>query len=211
MRWFDFLAAHHADLLWRTGEHLALCGVTLAAACLIAFPFGVWLSRLPRTAGGVLSLCSLIQTVPSLALLGLLMVLTGRIGWVPSVLALFLYALLPILRNTIVGLNSTPSPVRQAAMALGMTATQMRWQVSLPLAMPVVVAGLRTAAVWTIGTATLCAFIGAGGLGVFINRGIETVDARLVLLGVLPAATLALMVDLLFVWIGRFLTPRGVA
>ena len=209
MTWADFLAAHASDLAWRSGEHVALCASTLAAACLIALPLGVWLTRLPRAAGAVLGMCSVVQTVPSLALLGFLMVLTGRIGWVPSVLALFLYALLPILRNTIVGLGTTPPPVRQAAIALGMTGDQVLWQVSLPLAMPVVIAGLRTAAVWTIGTATLCAFIGAGGLGVFINRGIETVDARMVLLGVVPAAALALAVDALFAWCGRRLTPAG--
>lgn len=209
MNWSDFLAAHRSDLLWRSGEHVALCAFTLAAACLFALPLGVWLSQSKRTARAILGICSVIQTVPSLALLGFLMVLTGRIGWVPSVLALFLYALLPILRNIIVGLNTTPPPVHQAAIALGMTSAQIRWQVGLPLAMPVVVAGVRTAAVWTIGTATLCAFIGAGGLGVFINRGIETVDARMVLLGVVPAATLAVTVDALFAWCGRRLTPAG--
>lgn len=209
MTWMEFLTAHRADLLWRSGEHVALCAFTLAAAGLFALPAGVWLAGKPRMAGSVLGLCSLVQTIPSLALLGFLLVLTGRIGWMPSVIALFLYALLPILRNTIVGLGTTPAPVRQAATALGMTPDQVLWQVSLPLALPVIFAGLRTAAVWTIGTATLCAFIGAGGLGVLINRGIETVDARMVLLGVVPAACLALIVDGLFAWCSRRLAHLG--
>ncbi len=209
MSWVAFLSAHLDALAVRTGEHVAICAVTVAAAGLIALPLGVRLARDPRLAPVVLAGCSAIQTIPSLALLGFLMALTGRIGWLPSIIALLLYALLPILRNTITGLSTTPPLVREAAEALGMTGSQILWQVSLPLAMPVVVAGVRTAAAWTIGTATLCAFIGAGGLGVFINRGIETVDPRLVLLGVVPAAVLALLVDGLFAWVGRRLTPPG--
>jgi osmoprotectant transport system permease protein len=209
MSWLDFLAAHQADLWWRTAEHLALCVTTLAVATAAAVPLGVALAGVPRLASAVLAASAIVQTVPSLALLGFLMVVTGRIGWVPSVIALLLYSLLPILRNVIVGLGQTPAPIRQAAVALGMTRSQILWQVDLPLAMPVVIAGLRTAAVWTVGTATLCAFIGAGGLGVFINRGIETIDPRLVLLGVVPTAAMALIADAIFHRVGRHLTPPG--
>jgi osmoprotectant transport system permease protein len=209
MSGLGFFLAHAGELGVRSGEHVVLCVATLSGATLIGLPIGALLANRPRLAAGVLAVCSTIQTVPSLALLGFLMVVTGRIGWAPSLVALLLYALLPILRNTVVGLRSTPPTVQQAAIALGMTEAQVLWEVSLPLAMPVVIGGLRTAAVWTVGTATLCAFIGAGGLGVFINRGIESVDGRLVLLGVVPAATLALLVDLLFAWMGRRLAPPG--
>jgi osmoprotectant transport system permease protein len=110
-------------------------------------------------------------------------------------LALFLYSLLPIIRNTVIGLRQTPRDVLEAAIASGMTPSQARWEVSVPLATPIILAGIRTATALAIGTATLCAFIGAGGLGVFINRGLETVDGRLVLLGVVPAAAMALLAD----------------
>ncbi|MFM2091308.1 MAG: hypothetical protein RLZZ127_1797 [Planctomycetota bacterium] len=206
----EFLRHHAAEFALRCTEHTLLCIAAMAVAMVVAVPLGVVLARRPRLAGLATGAAGLVQTVPSLALLGLLMVLTGRIGWVPSVIALLLYALLPILRNTIVGLGAVPRPVRDAAEALGMTRDQVLWQVSLPLAVPVVVAGLRTAWVWTVGAATLCAFIGAGGLGVFINRGIDTIDPRLVMLGVVPSALLALAGDLVLAGLGRWLEPERI-
>lgn len=206
---FEFLKIHAPDLYTRTLEHLLLCSVTLAGACLLAVPGGILLTRAPRLAVPMMAFVSVVQTIPSLALLGILMVLTGRIGYVPSVLALFLYSLLPILRNTFTGIQQTPQAVRHAAKALGMTERQILWDVSFPLAMPVIAAGIRTAAVLVIGTATLCAFIGAGGLGVFINRGIETVNPRLVMLGVVPVAALALTTDWLLATAARALSPPG--
>ncbi|MCW8131745.1 MAG: ABC transporter permease [Planctomycetota bacterium] len=207
MSFLDFLRTHQSDLMQRSFEHVALCAVTLASSVLIAVPGGIVLTRLPRASSLVMAAASVIQTVPSLALLGLLMVLTGQIGYTPSIVALFLYSLLPILRNTYTGIEQTPKPVQQAALALGMTPWQVLWEVSFPLAMPVIVAGLRTAAILVIGIATLCAFIGAGGLGVFINRGLETVNPNLVMLGVVPVALMALAADGALAWLGRKLSP----
>lgn len=207
MSFLDFLRTHQSDLFQRSFEHVALCAVTLASSVLIAVPGGIVLTRLPRASSLVMAAASVIQTVPSLALLGLLMVLTGQIGYTPSIVALFLYSLLPILRNTCTGIEQTPKPVQQAALALGMTHWQVLWEVSFPLAMPVIVAGLRTAAILVIGIATLCAFIGAGGLGVFINRGLETVNPHLVMLGVVPVALMALAADGALAWLGHKLSP----
>jgi osmoprotectant transport system permease protein len=209
MTLIEFLRIQSSDLGVRTVEHIALCTVTLAAACLIAVPAGVMLTRAPRLASVLLMFASVVQTVPSLALLGMLMVLTGQIGYLPSLIALFLYSLLPILRNTHVGISQTSASAIYAGTALGMTGWQLLWHVRFPLALPVIVAGVRTSAVLVIGTATLCAFIGAGGLGVFINRGIETVDSRLVMLGVIPVSLMALLSDWAFSRLGRVLSPPG--
>lgn len=209
MSLLDFLKIHWNDLGTRTLEHFLLCSVTLVAACILAVPGGILLTRVPRLAAFVVALAAIVQTIPSLALLGILMVLTGQIGYVPSLLALFLYSLLPIVRNTYTGIQQTPPPVHYAATAMGMTPWQILWEVSFPLAMPIIAAGVRTSAILVIGTATLCAFIGAGGLGVFINRGIETVNPRLVLLGVVPVAIMALSSDWLLARLCRALTPPG--
>jgi osmoprotectant transport system permease protein len=205
----EFLHIHSSDLAVRTFEHVTLCTVTLASACLIAVPAGVMLTGAPRFAAALMAFASVVQTVPSLALLGMLMVMTGQIGYVPSLIALFLYSLLPILRNTHVGISQTPPASIYAGTALGMTGWQLLWDVRFPLALPVIIAGVRTSAVLVIGTATLCAFIGAGGLGVFINRGIETVDSRLVMLGVIPVSLMALLSDWAFSRLGRLLSPPG--
>lgn len=193
--WLAYVQEHLPELAERTWEHALLSGGTIGAAVAVAVPAGIWLAGHRRCAVWALAIASVIQTVPSLALLGFIIVITGRIGWVPSLLALFLYSLLPILRNTVIGVSQTPPDVLEAAIASGMTPAQARRDVSVPLAAPVILAGIRTAAALAIGTATLCAFVGAGGLGVFINRGLESVDGRLVLLGVIPAAAMALLVD----------------
>jgi len=205
----EFVHIHLSELGMRSLEHLLLCIATISFACLIAVPAGILLTRF-RTLGAVaMSFASIVQTVPSLALLGLLMVITNRIGYAPSLIALFLYSLLPILQNTHSGIQQTPQSIRDAAMALGMSPQQVLWQVSLPLALPVIVAGIRTSTVLVIGTATLCAFIGAGGLGVFINRGIETINPRLVLLGVIPVSCMALIADWLIARLAKVLSPAA--
>ncbi|MEW6279927.1 MAG: ABC transporter permease [Candidatus Eremiobacterota bacterium] len=205
----DFLSHHSHDLLHRTWEHLLMSAGTLSLAACVAVPAGVVVSRHPRLSALTLAFASVVQTVPSLALLGFFMVLTGRIGYLPSLLALFFYSLLPIFQNTLSGLRQVPASVREAATAMGMTPSQVLWEVSVPLALPVIMAGLRTSAVLVIGTATLCAFVGAGGLGVFINRGLETVNANLVLLGVVPVSLIALAADQLLAALGRRLAVPG--
>lgn len=208
MTWWEFVVFHSADLKVRLVEHLAMSGFAVGAAAAIGVPLGVYLSDYPRASKLSLAVAGMAQTIPSLALLGLLMVLTGQIGYLPSLIALFAYSLLPIFQNAVVGAQQVPRDVREAAEAMGMRKTQILWRVTFPLALPVILAGLRTATVTIVGTATLCAFIGAGGLGVFINRGLETVNPRLVLLGVIPVCLIALLLDQVLALLGRRLTLK---
>ena len=178
-------------------QHLALVAISTALAVAVGLPLGVALTRRPRLARPVLALASVVQTIPSLALFGFLipLPLIGGIGARTAIVALVVYALLPILRNTHAGITSVDPAIVEAATGLGMTPGERLRSVELPLALPVVLAGIRVAAVVSIGIATIAAAIGAGGLGVLIYRGIATVDNRLILAGAVPAALLALLVD----------------
>lgn len=183
-----------AELLQALIEHIQLSVLSLVIACLIAIPLGIYLSRNKKMSEWSIGVTSVIQTIPSLALLGLMIPLVG-IGTVPSVIALVLYALLPIVRNTYTGLAEVDPSIKEAARACGMTPTQSLLKVELPLALPVMMAGVRTAMVLIIGTATIAALIGAGGLGSIILLGIDRNDNYLLLLGAIPAALLALLFD----------------
>ena len=183
---------------------LTLIAVTLAAIAGVAL--AVLAQPLPRVSGALLYVCALLQTVPSIALLALMIPVAG-IGVVPAIIALFIYALLPIVRATITALNAIDPVYRRVALAMGMTRGQERRYVLVPLSMPYILAGLRTAAVISIGTATLAAFIGAGGLGEPIVTGLALNDTRLILMGAVPAAGLAIATDLLFDWAERRLVP----
>jgi len=193
--WFSFLGARLPELWLRTGEHILLTGASTLVAIVIGVPLGVCASRVSRLKGVIMGVVGILQTVPSLAMLAFLLALLGRIGAVPALIALALYALLPIVRNTVAGLGQVPAPILEAANGVGMTRSQSLWWVELPLAMPVIVTGIRTAAVIGVGIATLSAFIGAGGLGQFINRGLSLSNNHLILLGAIPSALLALIVD----------------
>jgi len=177
-----------------TGRHLFLVAVSLAIAVALALPLGLVLERYPRGAESVIRGVGLLQTIPSIALLALMIPLLG-IGVVPALVALFLYSLFPILRNTYTGVREAAPEAVAAARALGMTPVQVLRYVRLPLAAPIIMAGIRTAAVINVGTATLAAFIGAGGLGDPIASGLALSDTRMILSGALPAALLALAVD----------------
>jgi osmoprotectant transport system permease protein len=190
----DYLRAHGRELLSLTFEHVELTVLALALAVSIGFPLGLWLARRPRASGPVLGVVSVVQTIPSLALLGVLIPLTG-IGRVPAIVALVLYALLPIVRNTVTGVQGVDRSVREAAVGMGMSDRQVLARVELPLALPVIFAGVRTATVVSVGVATLAALVGGGGLGVYIFRGISLADTGLVLAGAVPAAALAVVLD----------------
>jgi len=182
--------------LWlRTGEHLMLTGCSTLAAVSIGIPMGILLYRAPWIRGPVMGVIGILQTIPSLAMLVFLLALLKKIGVLPALIALTLYALLPIARNTLTGLEEVSSEVMEAAEGVGMKEYQHLIMVRIPLAAPVIVAGVRTAAVVGVGIATLSAFIGAGGLGQFINRGLALANTKLILLGAIPAALLALIVD----------------
>ena len=197
------------DILAHTGEHVWLVVVAIVVASAIAIPGGVLLTRHAGPRRSMLAIANVVQTVPSLALFGFLLPLPfiGGIGPHTAIIALCLYALLPILRNTVVGITGVDASVREAAVAMGMTPSQVLWQVEMPLAIPTVLAGLRIATVTTIGTATIAAAIGAGGLGVFIFRGLAMFDKAQVLEGAVPAALMALIADEGLEWIERKLSP----
>ncbi|MDO9075168.1 MAG: glycine betaine ABC transporter substrate-binding protein [Rubrivivax sp.] len=190
-------------------QHLALvCGSVLLAVA-VGVPLGVWAWRRPRWAGGLLGVVGVLQTVPSLALLAFLIALLGVIGFVPALLALFVYALLPIVRNTHAGLAGVPAGLSLAGLALGLNTRQVLREVQLPLAAPTLLAGVKTAAVINVGTATVAAFVGAGGLGERIVAGLAVNDRELMLAGALPAALLAVAVQWAFDTWERSWARRG--
>jgi len=188
-----------------TGEHFVLVLVSIAIAVAAGLPLGIFLTRRAEWRTPLLGFANVMQTIPSLALFGFLIPipLIGGIGKRSAIVALVLYALLPILRNTLAGILGVDAAVRESAIAMGMTGRQLLWEVELPLAAPTILAGVRIATVTTIGTATIAAAIGGGGLGVFIFRGIASVDTTQILAGAIPAALLALLSDGGFSWIER--------
>ena len=192
-----------------TGEHLVLVLVSISVAIAIALPMAVFLARRERLRRSVTGVVNLFQTIPSLALFGFLLPVPyiGGIGRQTAIVALILYALLPILRNTLVGIVGVDPNVRESAVAMGMTDRQLLWQVEMPLAVPSILAGIRIATVTTIGTATIAAAIGGGGLGTFIFRGIAMVDSVTVLAGAIPAAGIAILADEVLGWLERRLSP----
>jgi len=197
------------DILDLTVEHLFLVGLSMAIAAALAIPAGILLTRRTVLQRWVLGFANVMQTVPSLALFGFLIPLPflGGIGAHTAIVALVLYALLPILRNTLTGILSVDPAVRESAIAMGMTGGQLLWQVELPLATRTILAGLRIATVTTIGTATIAAAIGGGGLGVFIFRCLASVDTTLLLAGAIPAALIAIAADRGLEWVEHKLSP----
>jgi osmoprotectant transport system permease protein len=196
-----------SDIFQHVVTHITLTLLSLLAAIAVALPSGIALYRLPRLSRVVLYFTGMLQTIPSIALLALMIPLLG-IGIVPAVVALFLYALLPILRNTLVGLTTVDPQLRKVAYGLGMSNWQRLRYVELPLAVPGILTGIRTAAVINVGTATLAAFIGGGGLGEFIVTGLALNNINLILQGAIPAAILAIVIELIFELIEKMLVPR---
>ena len=182
------------ELIQALLEHIEISFIALFFAVIIAVPLGIYLTKKVRFAESIIGIAAVLQTIPSLALLGLFIPLLG-IGKIPAIIALIIYALLPILRNTYTGIKEVDASLIEAAMAMGMNATKRLFKVELPLAMPVIMAGIRTAMVLIVGTATLAALIGAGGLGDIILLGIDRNNSALIILGAIPAALLAIIFD----------------
>ncbi len=195
------------DILHKTGTHLLLTLSALLLAILFAVPLGVWLYWHSAISKSVLNISGLLQTIPSIALLAIMIPLFG-IGTLPAIVALFLYAVLPILRNTLTGLQSIDPLLKKAADGIGMNRFQKLKLIEFPLALPMVMAGIRTAAVINVGTATLAAFIGAGGLGEFIVTGLALNNTELILRGAIPAALLALLVEFAFTFLEKWWVPK---
>jgi osmoprotectant transport system permease protein len=205
----DYLLQNIEEVLSKTRQHIYLTIIATLLASLIGVSLGILISRFKKISASVLGIVGVIQTIPSLAMLGFLLPLVG-IGEVPAIIALFLYALLPIVRNTFTGIDQVESSIKEAADGMGMTAYQKLRFVELPMAFPVILAGIRTSVVINIGIATLCAFIGAGGLGDFILRGITLNNINMILAGAIPASILALVMDALLAILYKLsLTTRG--
>ena len=192
-----FLFQYGTEIIVHSGEHLILVIISLAIAISIGLPVGIFITRQPKLAAPILGLANAIQTIPSLAIFGFLISVPflGGIGKTPAIFALTLYALLPIIRNTYIGINSINPAIKEAGIGMGMTDQQLLLQVEIPLALPVILAGVRVATVISVGIATIAAAVGGGGLGVFIFRGISTVNNELILAGAVPAAVIALSAD----------------
>jgi osmoprotectant transport system permease protein len=210
MNVLQFILQNHIEVLDLTTEHLWLVGASITLAVLIGIPLGILITRWPVLSKPVLGGANIIQTVPSLALFGFLL----PAPWIGAradriaILALMLYALLPLIRNTYTGIRGVDPAVVEAGRGMGMTDSQLLWQVELPLALSVIIAGVRVATVLSIGLATIAAAIGAGGLGEFIFRGLAMVNNQVILAGAIPAATLAILADTSLGWLERRLSPR---
>lgn len=186
-----------SEILHLSAEHVFLVFVAISIAIAIGVPVGILMTRRPRIGKPILAFANIVQTIPSLALFGFLIPIPyiGGIGTRTAVIALLLYSLLPIIRNTFTGISGIEPAVREAARGMGMTDSQILWQVEIPLSLGVMFAGIRVATVIAVGVATIAAAIGAGGLGMFIFRGTSMLDYRVILAGAIPAALIALAAD----------------
>ncbi len=205
-----FLIRYSEEILRRSGEHLFLVAIAITIATTVGIPLGILITRKPHLSPSILGVANILQTVPSLALFGFLISvpIIGGIGSVPAIFALTLYALLPIIRNTYTGIIGVDPAIREAGRGMGMTDWQLLSQVEIPLAMGVILAGVRVSTAISVGTATIAAAIGAGGLGALIFQGISMVNNQLILAGAVPAAAIALIADGAIGWLEHQLTVK---
>jgi osmoprotectant transport system permease protein len=205
-----FWIAHRAELASLLGQHVLLVAGSTLAAVALGVPLGIFSARRPRLASPLMAVAGIVQTIPSLAMFGFLLPVpfVGGVGARAALVVLILYGLLPIVRTTIAGLRGIEPSIREAGVAMGMTPRELLRQVELPLALPSIVAGVRVAAVVGVGSATIAAAIGAGGLGEYIYRGLSMVDTTVILAGAVPAAGLALAVDAVLLWMEKQLSAR---
>lgn len=203
----DFFANYGDALVTAIGEHIFLSLVSLTLGIIVAIPLGILLSQFPRFANPVITIASILQTIPTLALLALMVIILG-VGTIPSIIALFIYSLLPILRNAYLGMIGVDPALVDAAKGVGMSTGQVIRKVQLPLAMPVIMAGVRLSAVYVIAWATIAAYIGGGGLGEFIFNGLQSFQTDLIFGGTIPVILIAILTDLIFGWLEQKLTPQ---
>jgi osmoprotectant transport system permease protein len=210
----NFIETNWSELLLMTLEHVKLVGLAVGIAVIVGVPFGIYISQRETLANLVLAVAGIIMTIPSIALFGIMIpifsLINQGIGFLPAIVALILYSQLPIIRNTYIAIKNVDPNVRDAAVGVGMTTLQRLVKVELPLAFPVIMAGVRMAIVLTIGIGAIAAYIGAGGLGVYIARGISTSYAAMVQVGALSVSILAITVDLVLGKLQRKLSPKGV-
>lgn len=203
----DFLAQYGSELIVKTWEQIYISAMALLMGIIVAVPIGVVLTRFPKLAKLFIGLASILQTIPSLALLAMMIPLFG-VGRTPAIIALFIYSLLPIMRNTYIGMNNVDPILKDSAKGMGMTPTQSIFQIELPLAVPVIMTGIRLSAIYVIAWATLASYIGAGGLGDLIFSGLSLFQPSLIIGGTIPVILLSLIVDYLLGRLESYLTPR---
>lgn len=204
-----FFAQHGSELLVKTWQQIYISAISLGLGIVVAVPLSIILMKFPRVAKVVIAIASMLQTIPALALLAIMIPFFG-VGKLPAIIALFLYSLMPILRNTYVGLMGVNPDTIDSARGLGMTNLQLILKVDIPLAMPVIMAGIRLSAIYVIAWATLASYIGAGGLGDFIFNGLSLYQTDLIFGGTIPVIILALLTDYLLGMLERKLTPKGI-
>ncbi|MBH9989937.1 MULTISPECIES: ABC transporter permease [Lactobacillus] len=204
-----FFAQHGSELLVKTWQQIYISAISLGLGIVVAVPLSIILMKFPRVAKVVIAIASMLQTIPALALLAIMIPFFG-VGKLPAIIALFLYSLMPILRNTYVGLMGVNPDTIDSARGLGMTNLQLILKVDIPLAMPVIMAGIRLSAIYVIAWATLASYIGAGGLGDFIFNGLSLYQTDLIFGGTIPVIILALLTDYLLGKLERKLTPKGI-
>lgn len=208
MSFINFMLDNQRDIINNVLRHLELVGISVLVGILIAIPLGIFLSRKRKIAGIVLAVTGTIQTIPGLVMLGFALIFLG-IGMLPALVVLSLYAILPILRNTYIGIIEVDASYTEAARGIGMTKMQMLFKVELPLALSSIIGGIRISTVYIVSWATLAGMIGAGGLGDPIWTGLATYNTNLILSGAVPSAVLALILSGLIGLLQRILTPRG--
>ncbi|UXS75610.1 ABC transporter permease [Staphylococcus chromogenes] len=204
----NFIANNASDLFSKMMEHLYISVIALIIAIIVSVPLGILLTRTKRLAKVSLTVASVLQTIPTLAVLALMIPLFG-VGKVPAIIALFFYVLLPILNNTIIGVESIDKNIREAGKSMGMTEFQLMKDVELPLALPMILSGIRLSSVYVISWATLASFIGAGGLGDYIFNGLNLYDANMIITATILITVLALLVDLILSRIEKWIVPKG--
>jgi len=205
----DFIVQRMDDILLFSAQHLQLSFTAILIAIAIGVPLGIIMMMVPRISPLILGISNAVQAMPSLALMGFMVPLLG-IGSTPSIVMVIVYALLPIIKNTYTGLTGIDKAIIEAGTGMGMTEFQLMTMVRIPLALPIIMAGIRISAVMAVGYTTLAALIGAGGLGQLIYRGISMVNSKMILAGAVPAMVLALLIDRLFSFLERLVTPKGI-
>lgn len=208
-QYISFMLERQDQILELTTQHIYLTFVAVFFAVLVAVPLGITITRFEKAAGIVVGIANAVQALPSLALLGFLIPILG-IGSKPSIVMIFLYSLLPIIKNTYTGLTNVDRAILEAGRGMGMTNWQLMKMVQLPLALPVIMAGIRISAVTAVGLTTIAALIGAGGLGQLIYRGISMVNNRMIIAGAVPAMVLTLVIDFLLNILEKLVTPKGI-
>ena len=204
----DLLINNWSELVTKTGEHFYISIVALLIAVVVAVPIGIFLSKLKRTSNFVLMIAGVLQTIPTLAVLAIMIPIFG-VGKTPAIVALFIYVLLPILNNTVLGVQNIDKNIKEAGTSMGMTRFQLMKDVELPLALPLILGGIRLSAVYVISWATLASYVGAGGLGDFVFNGLNTYDPLMIVSAAILVTLLALIVDFILSLVEKWAVPKG--